>query len=228
MWIIEVENQTRALNRLKRFLNFIGITLPQGNDNKGMTSKNIAWLNSLPMLTPAGKASLNRLINDYKKHRAKVFEVTKELRAFVELSNPDAYKQIMTVLGIGSITAIALITEIGGFKRFGTPQQYCSYLGMIPWEHSSRDTIKTKGMQPRCNKQLRPMLIESAWTAIRRDAGLLLYYKEHAGKNNKHAIVKVACKLALIARGVVIKNHPYDSDYNLRNIKNVTEKKAGS
>lgn len=157
-----VGNQTRALNRLKSFLNFIGIKLPNGAENKGITSKNIAWLESQQMLTLAGTATLKRLIQDYKEQRAKVFAVTKELRIFVEQSHPDAYKQIMTVPGIGSITAIALITEIGDFSRFDNPNEYCSYLGMVPWEHSSGDTIMIKGMQPRCNKRLRPMLIEAA------------------------------------------------------------------
>ncbi|HTN37158.1 MAG TPA: IS110 family transposase [Arachidicoccus sp.] len=119
----------------------------------------------------------------------------------------------MTVPGIGSITAIALITEIVDFNRFNNPHEYCSYLGMISWEHSSGDTVRTMGMQPRCNKQLRPILIEASWMAIRKDAGLLLYYKKHSARNNKHAIVKVARKLALIAKGVVTRNQPYDCDF---------------
>ena len=57
------------------------------------------------------------------------------------------------------------------------------------------------------------LLVEAAWIAIRKDAGLLLYYKKHAAKNNKHAIMKVARKLALIAKGVVTNNKPYDPDY---------------
>lgn len=62
--------------------------------------------------------------------------------------------------------------------------------------------------------------------AIRKDAGLLLYYKKHSAKNNKHAIVKVARKLALIAKGVVTKNQPYDSNYisNIDELNNVYNK----
>lgn len=57
------------------------------------------------------------------------------------------------------------------------------------------------------------MLVEAAWVAIRKDSGLLFYYKKHAVSNNKHAIVKVARKLALIAKGVVTKNQPYNAEY---------------
>ena len=58
------------------------------------------------------------------------------------------------------------------------------------------------------------MLVEAAWQAIRKDSNLLAYYKTHYARGNKHAIMKVARKLALIARGVVLKNKPYDPDYN--------------
>ncbi len=55
------------------------------------------------------------------------------------------------------------------------------------------------------------MLIEASWTAIKKNSRLLLYYKKHAAANNKHAIMKVARKLALHG-GVGLKNKPYDGD----------------
>ena len=110
-------------------------------------------------------------------------------------------------------TAIALLAEIGDFERFKDPDQFCSFLGLMPWENSSGETFRTKGIQPRCNQFLRPLIIETAWAAIRHAPKLLLYYRKHAVKNSKHAIVKVARKLVLIARGVVLKRQRYDPDY---------------
>lgn len=219
----EVRDQSRALNRLKGFLNFMGIKIPNHPDNKGITNKDLAWLNSEKILGEVGTESLRNFIIDYKEHREKVKLITKELSNFISRLYPDTYQNLMTIPGIGSLTAIALLTEIGDFNRFETPQKYCSYLGMVPWEHSSGDTIRIKGMQPRCNKRLRPMLIEAAWMAIRKDTGLLLYYKKHAAKNNKHAIIKVARKISLIARGVAIKKQPYNAEYNSNINKNETE-----
>ena len=124
------------------------------------------------------------------------------------------YTNLITIPGMGSITAMGLITELGDFRRFGDPDEYASHLGMCPWEDSTGDTIKTKGMQPRCNHHLRPLLIEAPWHSIRKSRNLFAYYSKHAGgKNAKKAIVKVARKLAMIARGVAISGQPYNEDY---------------
>jgi len=211
---MQIADQTRALNRLKGYLNFVGINMPSDMpDNRRITNKQLEWLEKQAMNTPTGKACLQQYIQDYRDQRSRVTEVTKALRNFIIESYSEAYENLMSVPGIGSIIAIALIAEIGDFNRFETPGEYCSYLGMIPWDHSSGDSTKTFGVQPRCNKHLRPLLVEAAWMAIRKDPGLLFYYKKHASKNNKHAIMKVARKIALIAKGVVTNNKRFDPDY---------------
>lgn len=217
---IEVRNQTRAMNRLKGYMHFHGIKLPNDfADREGITNKILKWLNALQLSTAAGTICLQQYLQDFKDQKSKVFLVTRQLRKYVVEAYGEVYKNLLTIPGIGPITAIALITEIGDFNRFNSPKEYCSYLGMIPWEHSSGETIRTCGAQPRCNRHLRPMLVEAAWIAIRKDSGLLLYYKKHAASNNKHAIMKVARKLSLIAKGVVLKNQPYDANYTLRQDK---------
>jgi hypothetical protein len=54
--------------------------------------------------------------------------------------------------------------------------------------------------------QLFQMPVEASWIAIRKEQQLLKYYRRHAVKNSKHAIIKVARRLALIARTVVQKS----------------------
>lgn len=212
---VEVRNTTRAMNRLKGYIYFHGVKLPDDRfaDRKGFPNRVLNWLDALQLNTSAGTTCLQQYILDLRDQRSKVFLVTRQLRKYVSVAFADSYRNLLTIPGIGPITATALLTEIGDFSRFDNPKEYCSYLGLIPWEHSSGEIIRTQGAQPRCNKHLRPMLIEASWIAIRKDSGLLLYYKRHAAANNKHAIMKVARKLALIARGVVLKNKPYDGDY---------------
>jgi hypothetical protein len=108
---------------------------------------------------------------------------------------------------------MGLLAEIADFNRFREPDEYCSFLGLMPWEESSGEVVRTKGMQPRCNRFLRPLLMEAAWAAIRNNRGLFAYYSKHAKRDSKKAIVKVARKVALTARGVVQKQQAYDADY---------------
>lgn len=51
-------------------------------------------------------------------------------------------------------------------------------------------------MSRRGNSFIKHVLIESAWTAVRKDPALLMYYKEQLGRmKGSKAIVKVGRKL---------------------------------
>lgn len=213
----KIKDVARATNKIKSFLQFSGIDLPTYSTNRQITHKDILWLKNIEFETPAGYSTLLNYLTDLQYHRKQLLEATKMLRTQMTKMYPEQLHCLLTVPGIGPITGMALLAEIGNFERFKNPDEYNSYLGLIPWEKSSGDFISTKGMQPRCNKFVRPLLIESSWAAIRHSPQLLAYYRKHAMKNNKHAIVKVARKIALIARAVVLQLKPYDPDHNCRN-----------
>src|SRR5262249_8099155 len=44
--------------------------------------------------------------------------------------------------GIDTVCAIGLVTEIGDISRFGTARQLMAYLGLVPSEHSSGNSIR--------------------------------------------------------------------------------------
>jgi len=208
--VIEV---TRSNNRLKSFLMYYDIKIPETVSKKEYLSlKALAWLD-FEMTTAAGTIALQELIEELKYQRKRLFEITKQLRKQIQVLHAESYKCLLSVPGIGAVTAMGLIAEIADFGRFDDPDEYCSFLGLCPWEDSSGETTKTKGMQPRCNQHLRPILIEASWTAIKKSRTLFAYYSKHAGKDSKKAIVKVTRKLALIARGVVLKQQLYQEDY---------------
>jgi len=166
------------------------------------------------MTHEAGVFTLKKYIDDLVHQRNELGKITKALRSQAKKEYSLPYKCLLSVPGIGFTTAIGLLAEIGDFNRFKDPAEYCSFLGLIPWQHSSGDSIQVKGIQPRCNKHLRPLLVEASWIAIRNDSSLLKYYRKHAVKNSRHAIVKVTRKLALIAKGVVQKLQMYDAGYS--------------
>jgi transposase len=210
----KVKDVRRAINRLKGFLMYFGIELPNTiTQNESITRKVLEWLGNLELATEAGTISLKRHLEELRYQRTQLFQITKMLRQQMQAIHEQACRHLLTVPGIGPITAMGLLAEIADFNRFNDPDQYCSYLGLTPWNDSTGETLKTKGIQPRCNKHLRPLLIEASWMAIRNAPELLAYYGKHAVKNNKHAIIKVARRLVLIARGVVLKNQDYQPDY---------------
>jgi transposase len=199
---------------------YYGIEIPKSISKKEFISKKILeWLDNLELASDAGTIAKEELTEALRYQRQQECKITKLLRKQIQQHHPDAYKRALTVPGIGGITTMGLLAEIGDFTRFDDPDDYIGYLGLTPWNDSSGDTIKTKGVQPRCNKHLRPLLIEAAWVAIRTTPQLFAYYSKHAVKNNKHAIIKVARKLALIVKGVILNNQDYQTDYLQQKLK---------
>ena len=210
----KVRNLTRTINRLKSFLSYYGVRFSLAFEGREyISSKVLTWLSKVELASEAGKMTLKRYIDDLMYHRGQLLKTTKALRMEIQAGYLEPYRCLLSVPGIGAITSIALLAEIGDFNRFDNPREYCSFIGLIPWEDSSGDSMHTKGVQPRCNKHLRPLIVEASWTAIRKEPILLKYYRRHAIKNSKHTIIKVARKLALIAKGVAQKLQEYQPDY---------------
>jgi transposase len=205
-----VKDTTRTVNRLRSFLYLFGIDIPERFKNKTYISKPfIAWISAVQLKTQCGKDTLNEYINQLLYHRNRVLFITNKLKEEIMGQYNSSYTCMLTVPGIGPVTAMAILAEIGDLTRFNNPDEYASYLGLIPSEHRSGDTTYGMVIQPRCNMHLRPLLIEAAWFSVRKCPSLLAYYKKHVGKNNKKAIVKVARKLALILKSVAINNTVY-------------------
>ena len=225
----KVIDVTRANNRLKGYLQYLAIELPQElSKTERLSKKALDWLADLELAIEAGTLSLKTYSEELSYQRRQLSQTTKLLRQQIKSHHAKSYEYLLTVPGIGPVTAMGLLAEIADFNRFKSPDEYCSFLGLMPWEESSGEVIKTKGIQPRCNKFLRPLIMEASWTAIRNDRGLFAYYSKHAKRDSKKAIVKVARKVALTARGVVQKLQPYDPDYlkNKGNQKKVLKGKT--
>jgi transposase len=219
----KVRDATRATNRLKNFIMYFGIKLPDEFKKSERLSLNaLAWLNNLDLVSISGSMALKQHVEELIYHRKKVFQITKLLRTHIQASYLKEYQWILSIPGIGGITTMGFIAEIADFKRFEDQDEYTSFLGLCPWEDGSGDQTRTKGIQPRCNKHLRPLIIEASWCAIRNSPLFFSYYSRHAQKNSKKAIVKVARKLALTVRAVVTKGQFYQAEY-LQNKQQINE-----
>ena len=159
---------------------FFSIDLPEKVSRKEYLSlAALEWLSNLELACTAGSITLQQHIEELKYQRNKLYQITKLLRTQIQVTHAQTYQCLLSVPGIGGVTAMGLIAEIADFGRFDDADQYSSFLGLCPWENSSGETIKTKGMQPRRNRHLRPLLIEASWMAIRKSPTLFAYYSKH-------------------------------------------------
>jgi hypothetical protein len=66
--------------------------------------------------------------------------------------------------GASFLVAVIFSAEIGDVRRFDTPRQLMSFLGLVPAESSTGDTIRRKGLTLAGNRRARRAPVEAAWT----------------------------------------------------------------
>lgn len=207
----KVRDVTRCNNRLRSLVYFFGMEIPeQSKDKKYLSKIRLEQIRTAASsLNIEGQTVVEQRIEELSYQRQQLSSITQKLKSSIRAAHDQSYDSLITIPGIGTVLTMALLAEIGDFSRFQDLDEYCSYLGLLPSQRSSGDKIYSVKMQPRCNRHLRPLMIEAAWQAIRKSPALLAYYKKHLAKGQKKAIIKVAAKLALIARAVAINHTNY-------------------
>src|SRR6202008_2041870 len=99
---------------------------------------------------------------------------------------------LRSLRGIDSVSAIGLIAEIGDIHRFKSARDLMGYLGLVPSEHSSGNSIRRGSITKAGNAHARRLLTEAAWnyrfparqshTLRERSAQLLESIRHHAWK----------------------------------------------
>lgn len=74
---------------------------------------------------------------------------------------------LMTIEGIGEVTAWTLRAAIGRFDRFGKAKQLCRYCGLSPRNTASGERQTQGGLITAADRQLRAILIQAAQRLIR-------------------------------------------------------------
>jgi len=209
--LILMRDFRRSKNRIKSLLQYYGISIPEGLDNSFWSKRFLNWLKTIKMDEPSGQYCIEILINNYEFNYQQILEVGNKLRSIFRKEEKQMYNLLQSIPGIGPITAIALISELGPMDRFRKTTQLASFVGLTPRVNNSGDKERTAGITSRNNKYLRSLLIEASWIAIRKDPALMKYYIELRRRTiSQKAIVKVARKLLSRIRFVMNNKQEYE------------------
>jgi transposase len=66
--------------------------------------------------------------------------------------------------GVSFLVAVTFAAEIGDVRRFESPRQLMAFLGLVPGERSTGDTVRRRGLTLAGNRRARRALVEAAWT----------------------------------------------------------------
>lgn len=132
---------------------------------KGWTMRYLRWLQEQRFDHPAHQIALQEMVEAVRISKERVERLERVIEEFVPAwSLAPVVRALQTLRGVELIVAITFATEIGDVQRFESPRQLMGYLGLVPGERSTGETVRRGGITKAGNDRVRHMLVESAWT----------------------------------------------------------------
>lgn len=167
------EDLMRSRHRLSKMLLRRGLVYRAG---KNWTKGHREWLGRLRFERSADQA----VFDDYRLAIEQLEERLCGLEErLTEVADSDLYRERVGWLrcfrGIDTVTAMTIVAELHDFARFRSPRQLMAYLGLVPSEHSSGESIHRGAITKSGNRHVRRLLVQAAWHHRHRPAvGALL------------------------------------------------------
>lgn len=123
------------------------------------------------------------------------------------------YDLLVSVPGIGPVTAAVLLGELGDLKRFGRSRQVTAFAGLTPRHRESGTSVRgATHMCKRGNGRVRKALYLAAMASVRSTSILQTYYNHlvQLGKPNGVALGAIMRKLLVIMRSIIISGIPFN------------------
>lgn len=206
-----VAQRTATINQLRAFLLENGLTIPCGMSALKLRVPEILG-DAENGLSPRMRALVAELWRQVLDLKARAAVLTEELTHLAE--SDEACRRLLTVPGIGPLTATALVAAIGNGSEFRRGRELAAFLGLVPRQHSTGGKPMLLGISKRGNNYLRMLFVHGA-------RSVLLRSDKHADrlgpwmrglKARRHAnvaVVALANKLARIAWAVLVHGDDY-------------------
>jgi transposase len=205
-----VSHRADVMRQIKSKLLFHSIDI-NGEKHRSWSDRYVRNILDHDFQSDALKASVEALLEVYNHLSLMICSLTKQVYA---LSKTERYKAdvalLVTVPGIGRLSAMEILTELGDVRRFRSNEHLASFLGLTPSEYSSGEHTR-RGRITRCgNKWVRTCLIECSWMLIGHDVVMREKYERIKSRRGaKRAIVAVAKALAGRIRGLLLRREKY-------------------
>ena len=138
---------------------------PYPESRKTWTKAHMSWIASQTLEHPQQRLVLEEMMLAIRQAQERLQRLEQAIAAAVgEWSLAPLVTALMAMRGLDLISATTLLAEIGDLSRFRTPTELMAYLGLVPSEVSSGDTIKRGPITKAGNRRARRMLVECSWS----------------------------------------------------------------
>jgi len=211
-----VATKTKIILQTKSILRSRGI---ECSGNFCSASAFQKYIDILP-LNDFDRTVLEGILQEFNYEKEKIREQDDKIKNMIQMDEElkQKYENLLTIPGIGPVSAAKCLSVIDGIERFERADQLSAYFGLIPSENSSGDRVIHGPITKEGIKEARYLLIQAAWALIRSkqsDERLIQLRKKFTRisikeKNPQKAIVAVARHLSRIIFGVLKHNTPYN------------------
>ncbi len=208
-----MKERTARLNALRGLLRELGVFIPMGA--REVIPAVWAQIEDADSAIPAAlRPVFAEACQEIRDIEARIKKVDHQLEALAD--EIPAVISLLTIPGIGLITATALVAFIGDIRRFPSGRHLASYLGLTPREFSSGLKRRLGRISKRGDGYLRTLLIHGARSVLvharKQQPDRLRSWANDLAKTRAHnkAAVAVANKMARIVWAVWTRNVPYE------------------
>lgn len=128
------------------------------------TRAHCAWVEAQRLEDPLADAALDQMRIHLAALDAQVASIERRLEE-VARTDPwaDPVRWLCAFRGVSTRTALGLLAEIGDFRRFSSPRELMSFLGLVPSEYSSGEQRHRGHITKTGNRHARRLLVEASW-----------------------------------------------------------------
>jgi len=198
---------TMSKNRLHSVVQRFNLKSPEGNL---LAEKNQDWWEAQEFSALTGfQVELDlEIIVHLEGQKAKIDQKLAELSNIQPWSDEMVF--LMQIPGFGLLTSMILLAAVGDISRFSHPKKLVGYAGLGAGVHSSGQKHQEKSITKQGRKELRWVLVQAAWGAVRSDPYWKAQYQRLTKvKHPNKAIVAIARRLLVAAWHILTKREPY-------------------
>lgn len=209
------EDRTACINRIRGLLAEFGLVFPKGSrELQGVLADVLEDAsNELGTLARLTLQRAQAQWHELDEHLAWCDE-----RIAAHAKEHAAVKTAATLLGIGPVTASAVVASVGDFTQFRSGAQFGAWIGLAPRQHSSGGKSSLGSITKRGDTYLRTLLIQGAKSAVMtaqrrtdRISAWVLALRERSGWQK--AVVALANKNARILWALMTRGDAFDADH---------------
>lgn len=150
----------------------------------------------------------------------RVDELETEIRRRI-IHKKDNIRILMSIPGIGFISAVTILAEIGDFRDFEKPEKLAAWCGLVPSVYQSADKLITGKITKHGSRHLRWILVEIAQAVARFGSPTLkrFFLRIMERKGYQVAIVALARKLLCILHHLLMNQEIYEDEVAKKEVR---------